>query len=226
MVKKNAFIAALLLFVSANSQSFAAIITTIGSASVVQGSSDGFFNVPISISSDAGPVKMGAYLAGFTVSGRTGSLAVFNQSLSNSTLFNTPGLIGFNNFDPSSYRSTSPLPAGTNAILSLISLSGPDDEPAENFGIDVDAIGGVLAYLPVSTNLPIGEYQLVGGFDLVVGGGGIQNSRGDFIDGPFNIGTFTVTAVPEPSTFALLIVVGLSGVAIRRLRRSKSVVIR
>jgi len=205
---KKVFLAAALLLMSISSQSYAAIVTTIGSATVTQGSSGGFFNVPISINSNSGSAFVGAYLVDFFVLGTpANSLQVFNQGTAGSTLFNSAGLIGFGNYDIStSYSST-----GTIATLSLLS-STPTSIP-------VDGIG-TLAFLPVSTNLPLGTYSLQG---TIIG---IQSGTGIDIDGPINIGTFTVQAVPEPSTFALLTAVGISGVAIRRFRsaRSKSTV--
>lgn len=200
---KKVILAATMLFAVMSSQSYAALVTVIGSASVVQGSTGGFFNVPISISSNSGSVDLGAYLVDFSVFQRSDSLGVFSEGPNPlATLFNTAGLVGANSFDISS----SFISNGTTAQLSLLS-STPTSIP-------VDA-GGILAFLPVRTTLPLGSYSLRGSII------GIQSGAGLDIDGPVSFGTFTVTAVPEPSTVALLAVVGISGFAARRFRNAR-----
>jgi hypothetical protein len=207
---RKVILAAMMLVVAASSQSYAALVTVIGSATVEQGSSGGFFNVPITVSSNSGPQSVGAYLVDFSATGpgpAANRFRVFSETVANATLFNTPGLVGtggfFNDVNSTFYSSN-----GTTASLSILSAT-PD-----SFSVNAP---GTLAFLPVSTNLAPGVYTLVGSAL------GIQDGIGNEIGLPITSGTFTVTAVPEPSTIALLAVVGLSGVAARRFRSRKKV---
>jgi hypothetical protein len=116
-------------------------------------------------------------------------------------------MVGFNGFDnllldpPISRPSTYLESNGTRVDMGLEALSS----------IGVTPAGGVLAFLPVSTNLPIGVYQIVGTVDSRTNTG-IEN------DDIVVTGTFTVTAVPEPGALAMFAVVGISGLAVHRFR--------
>jgi len=106
---------------------------------------------------------------------------------------------------------------GGNAITGLNSFFGADNEffPATTL-LDTDGLGVATASGQL---IDIFSFYAPNSTDITPG-----NNYGEFTSNPgsFGVGTFSATAVPEPSTWAMFILGGLAAGAVLRRRATAS----
>jgi len=199
-MKLNRMFLAVALLFATSSQLMAGIITTIGSREFIQGSGAGFGLIPVSIFSDGTDNIVNFEMSFTTDSGTANAFAVVPGDFGSvGTYFNaSPNLTGWDNTGSlfSSDGTTVTVGFGSAAVA----------------GILIDGTARQLLWLPVNTSL-LGTFTLVG-TSLGVN----DPTFGSDLSTQINSGSFTVTAVPEPTSMALVGLIGLGSVAVRRIR--------
>lgn len=186
------------------SQSFGAVITSIGSTTFEQGT--GFEFIPVSIFSNNAPESVINYEVTFSILQGVTPVAnrfdVFNATgLANLGRFNVaPSLIGWDDFATLSSDGSAVITGFGSAAPTGVALTGTLQQ---------------LLFLPVSRSLGEGTYTIIGTVSSINGPGFTD------IAGIVNQGTFVVTAVPEPTSI-LTAAIGFGVVMYRRRRASKA----
>ncbi|XZE35111.1 PEP-CTERM sorting domain-containing protein [Pirellulaceae bacterium SH501] len=177
-------------------QAMAGITFTVGDGSPINLFKDtGNQLIPVYISSNASDSLTGVDIFFAGVGPGATTFAPIGQ-------VNQPGMFGNASFSGGSFGQFSP---GFSNLL--LNYSAP---------VSVDASNSLIANIVIDTNaLDFGNYAISN-----AGGGQVLNGVSE-VAFSTNGANFSITAVPEPSSLALLGVVGLSGVAYRRFRNRK-----